>query len=81
MELYQLDYVLHEPCEDQGRLYRAEIPVLPGCRAWAETANETITELSTVAEQFILSYQDRGKPLPAGIARSRGGEGRISIAV
>ena len=81
MQLYQLDYMLHEPCEDQGWLYMAEIPALPGCRAWAETANETITELSTVAEQFILSYQDRGKPLPAGIARSRGGEGRISIAV
>ena len=34
MELYQLDYVLHEPREDQGGLYMAEIPGLPGCRAW-----------------------------------------------
>ena len=69
MELYQLDYVLHEPREDQGWLYMAEIPELPGCRAWAKTANETLSELSAVAEQFILSYKDRGKPLPAGIAR------------
>ena len=76
MELYQLDYVLHEPCEDQGWLYMAEIPQLPGCRAWAETANETLAELSTVAEQFILSYKERGKPLPAGIALSLAGEGR-----
>ena len=30
MELYQLDYVLHEPCEDQGWYYMAEIPALPG---------------------------------------------------
>ena len=81
MELYQLDYVLHEPREDQGWLYMAEIPGLPGCRAWGETANETLTELCTVAEQFILSYKDRGKPLPAGIARSPTGEGRISVAV
>ena len=81
MELYQLNYVLHEPCEDQGWLYMAEIPELPGCGAWAETANETLAELSTVAEQFILSYKDRGKPLPGGIARSRTGEGRISVAV
>ena len=29
MELYQLDYVLHEPCEDQGWLYMAEIPTCP----------------------------------------------------
>ena len=81
MELYQLDYVLHEPREDQGWLYMAEIPDLPGCRAWAETANEALTELSTVAEQFILSYKDRGKPLPPRIARSLTGEGRISVAV
>ena len=81
MELYQLDYVLHEPCEDQGWLYMAEIPELPGCRAWAETANETLAELSTVAEQFILSYKERGKPLPAGIAQSLTREGRISVAV
>ena len=81
MELYQLDYVLHEPREDQGWLYMAEIPELPGCRAWAKTANETLSELSAVAEQFILSYKDRGKPLPAGIARSLTGEGRISVAV
>ncbi len=26
MELYQLDYILHEPCEDQGWFYMAEIP-------------------------------------------------------
>ena len=81
MELYRLNYVLHEPCEDQGWLYMAEIPELPGCRAWAETANETLAELSTVAEQFILSYKERGKPLPEGIALSLSGEGSISVAV
>ena len=81
MPLYQLDYVLHEPCEDQGWLYMAEIPGLPGCRAWAETAKETLTELSTVAEQFILSYKDRGNPLPPGIIPSLTGQGRISVAL
>ena len=40
MELYQLDYILHEPCEDQGWFYMAEIPALPGCRAWAETGGD-----------------------------------------
>ena len=81
MELYLLDYILHEPSEEQGGFYMAEIPELPGCRAWAETANQALTELSIVAEQFILSYKDRGKPLPPGIARSLSGEGRISVAV
>ena len=45
MQLYQLDYVLHEPCENQRWLYMAEIQPLPGCRAWAETARETLSEL------------------------------------
>ena len=51
MELYQLRYILHEPCEAQGWLYMAEIPELSGCRAWAETAGDTLTELNLVAEQ------------------------------
>ena len=81
MELYQLDYALHEPCKEQEWLYMAEIPELPGCRACAETAGETLAELSTVAERFILSYKDRGKPLPEVMARSLTGQGRISVAV
>ncbi len=81
MELYQLDYVLHEPHQDQGWLYMAEIPELPGCRAWGESADEALTELSKVAKQFILSYKDRGKTLPTGIALSETGRGRISVAV
>ena len=81
MELYQLDYVLHEPCEDQGWMYMVEIPGLPGCRAWGEKANEALAELYTVAEQFILSYKDRGKTLPTEIVRSSTGEGSISVAV
>ena len=72
MELYQLDYVLHAPSEEQGGLYMAEIPDLPGCRAWAETAKGTLAELGTVAEQFILSYKDRGKPLPEAVAPAVG---------
>ena len=64
MESYELVYVLHGPCEDQGWLYMAEAPQLPGCRAWGETANDALTELSAVAEQFILSYKERGKPYP-----------------
>jgi predicted RNase H-like HicB family nuclease len=86
MELYQLNYILHEPCEDQGWLYMAEIPELPGCRAWAETPTSALAELSAVAEQFILSYfilsyKERGKPLPAGIIPSPAGEGKLSVAV
>ena len=81
MELYQLDCVLHEPSEDQGWLYMAETPELPGCRAWGETASVALAELAIVAEQFILSYKDRGKSLPTGITPSPAREGRISVAL
>ncbi len=81
MEIYQLDCVLHEPREDQGWLYMAEIPALPGCRAWAETASESLAELSEVARQFILSYRERGKSLPPSIVPSATGRGRISVPV
>ena len=49
--------------------------------AWAETANAALVELSIVAEQFILSYKDRGKSLPAGVTPSLSGKGGISVAV
>ena len=58
---------------NRGGLYMAETPDLPGCRAWAENAKETLAELGTVAEQFILSYKDRGKPLPEAAALSEPG--------
>lgn len=79
MELYQLDCVLHEPCDEQGWLYMAETPQLPGCRAWGDSANEALTELSAVVEQFILSYKERGKPLPSSIERTLDGQGRLSV--
>ena len=69
MELYQLGYVLHDPCEDQGWLYMAEIPELPGCRAWAETANEALAELPVVAEQYVVFYNGRRKSLREPVQR------------
>ena len=81
MTLYQLDCILHEPSEGQGWLYMAEIPSLPGCRAWGESANSALAELSIVAEQFILSYKERGDRMPAGIAGSVDGQARISVVV
>ena len=53
-----------------------------GCPyAWAEDANAALAELSVVAEQFIISYKDRGDPMPEAIARSLNGQGRISLGI
>ena len=33
MDIYQLDYILHEPEENEGWMYLAEVPALQGCMA------------------------------------------------
>jgi predicted RNase H-like HicB family nuclease len=42
-------------------MYMAEIPVLPGCQAWADTHDETLSILESVAEEFIASYKEHGE--------------------
>ena len=81
MEMYQLSYILHEPSEKHGWYYMAEILELPGCNVWGETASATLAELPIVAEQFILSYKDRGAPLPKGLKPSHSAKGSIAVAV
>ena len=36
MDIYQLDYILHEPEESEGWMYLAEVPTLQGCMAWGD---------------------------------------------
>ena len=42
----------------------AEIPALPGCRAWGDTPEETIETLQSVAAAFIEIYEENGEELP-----------------
>ena len=46
-------------------MYMAEVPVLPGCQAWADTPDEALSILSSVATEFIASYKEHGDELPA----------------
>ena len=64
MKLYRLALVLHEPGEDTEDKYMAEIPALPGCRAWGDTAAQALKNLQSVATAFIGSYRSRGDTLP-----------------
>ena len=68
MGQYKLAYVMYEPSEDMNDKYVAEIPALPGCRAWGDTPDETLWILEGVAEAFIQSYQERELELPPGVA-------------
>jgi len=61
--LYRLPFVLHAPSEE-GERCMAEIPSLPGCRAWGETPAQTLEYLQSVATAVIEAYRQRGQPLP-----------------
>ena len=69
MKLYKLSYVMYEPgrgsTEDDK--YMAEIPHLPGCRAWGDTPAETVDILQSLAAAMIEVCQERGYELPAEV--------------
>ena len=65
---YRLSHVLKAPSEETEDMYLAEMPVLPGCRAWGATAEEALSNLGGVAADFIASCEDHGDQLPASVA-------------
>ena len=64
MKLYKLSLVIHQPSEETEDRYMAEVPALPGCRAWGDTPTEVMENLQSVAAGFIDSYRASGDPLP-----------------
>ena len=68
MKLYRMKFILRQPSEDTEDKYLAEIPDLPGCRAWGDTAAQALENLQSVATAFIESCRDRGDPLPPDVA-------------
>ncbi len=74
---YKLPYVLRAPSEETEGMYLAEVPILPGCRAWGATAEEAVFNLEGVAADFIASCEEHGDELPAAIA----GAGELVVAV
>ena len=67
MKLYKLPIVILEPGDETEDKFMAEIPSLPGCRAWGDTPAEVLENLQSVAAGFIESYRSRGEPLPAEV--------------
>ncbi len=79
MDLYQLDYVLHEPEESEGWMYLAEIPALQGCMAWGETPEETLKSLLAVAQTIIQLRKENGQALPPEMTPLRSFEGTLTV--
>ena len=80
MDIYQLEYILHEPEEDHGWMYRAEIPALQGCLAWGDTPEETLEELQDVARMIIELCKEKGEPLPPALAIQKSTKGVFMVA-
>lgn len=81
MEIYQLDYILHDPAEDHGWMYWAEIPALQGCKAWGDTPEETLKSLLAVAQAIIQVCQEDGQALPEALSPLRSPEGTLTVTV
>ena len=67
MKLFKLPVVIQQPSHDTEDKFMAEVPSLPGCRAWGDTPAEVLENLHSVAAEFITSYRSRGEPLPAEV--------------
>ena len=74
---YRLPYILRTPSGETEDMFLAEVPDLPGCRAWGATAEEALLNLEGVAADFIASYEHHGDELPTAIA----GAGELVVAV
>ncbi len=70
MKHYKLRYVMHEPSEETEDKYMAEVPALPGCRAWGDTPEDALDILQSVAAASIEVYIERGYELPAQVRDS-----------
>ncbi|MDP2720024.1 MAG: type II toxin-antitoxin system HicB family antitoxin [Dehalococcoidia bacterium] len=67
---YRLPVVMIQPGEETEDMYMAEVPILPGCRAWGNTPAEALENIQSVAGEFILSYRKHGDPLPKAVQES-----------
>ena len=85
MVQYRFEYTMKGPSEETEGMYLAEIPVLPGCRAWGEIESEAYENLVSVATEFMRSYYSHGDKLPAGVephnAESTDNAMRVVVAV
>ena len=79
MDIYQLEYVLHEPQESEGHMYLAEIPALQGAIAWGETPEETLNSLLSVAQTIIQLRKEEGEALPPEIIPLRSPKGTLTV--
>ncbi len=78
----KLTAVLYEPSEStEPDKYMAEVPALPGCRAWGDTPEETLAILQDVAQAFVDSYVECGDKLPESDSENSVDSKELVVAV
>ena len=59
---YRLAYTMRGPSQETEDMYLAEVPDLPGCRAWVETPELALPCLESVVEALVGSFLEDGDP-------------------
>lgn len=67
MKNYRFVCTIRGPSEETEDKYLAEIPAMPGCRAWGDTKAEALDFVRIVAVAFLESYEENGDELPPGV--------------
>lgn len=79
MTTYRIPIIIKPPSTETEDKYLAEVPALPGCRAWGDTIPEALAFVRGVAAAFIESYRERGDALPPTLAEV--GEGTDTVVI
>ena len=78
----KLTAVMYEPSEStEPDKYMGEVPALPGCRAWGDTPEETLSILQDVAQAFVDSFVERGHELPLSDVATSADSKELVVAV
>ena len=64
MKNYRFLCTVRDPSEETEDKFLAEIPALPGCRAWGDTEAEALDYVRSVAVAFLDSYEVSEDELP-----------------
>ena len=67
MKSFDFVCTVRRPSKETEDKYLAEIPALPGYRAWGDTRAEALDYIRSVAVAFLESYEENGDDLPPDV--------------
>jgi len=69
MKQYKSPVLMHEPSDEKENKYMADIPMLPGCRAWGDAPAETLIYVQSAAAKCVQE-QEHALQSSIGIAET-----------